>query len=170
MKTISSKRRDFITESLDVSKKKDALAQAEFRRKQAESRRKHKVTVAAVQKSIKALIDMIGYDSYQLLVNRNPVTLVMSEHGIVTESKILGEIKIGRFVSIILNYDHTYFQSLGCNRYNVAVMLNSVRVRFEQTLITKPAFFLVGSREELQEKIGALIQKDHAFQTAFFDN
>ena len=170
MKTISSKGRDFITESLDVSKKKEALAQAKLRRKQAEFRCKHKVTVAAVQKSIKALIDMIGHDSYQLLVNQNPVTLVMSEHGIVTEFKILGEIKIGRFVSIILNYNHTYFQSLGCNHHDIVVTLNSVRVRFEQTLITKPTYFLVSSREQLQEKIGALIQQDHAFQTAFFDN
>lgn len=167
MKTISCKGRDFIAESFNAFKKKEVLEQAEFRCKQAESRRKHKVTVAATQKSIKALINMIGHDSYQLLINQNPVTLVMSERGIVTESKILGEIKIGRFVSIILNHNHTYFQSLGCNHYDDFVTLDSVRVRFEQTLITKPTYLLVSSREELQEKIGALIQRDRAFQTAF---
>lgn len=169
MKTISSKRRAFITESLDVFKKKQALALAEFFREQAESRRKHKVTVAAVQKSIKALINMIGHDSYQLLVNQNPVFLVMSEHGIVTESKILGGIKIGRVVSIILNYNHTYFQSLGCNRYDFVVTLDSVRVRFEQTATTESAYFLVSSRKELQETIGSLM-RDPAFQKRFFDN
>lgn len=68
MKPISSKQQDFIAESIEAYKQKEALNRAKLRRE-------HKATITVVQIYIKQLIGMIGHDAYQFLVNRLPVSV-----------------------------------------------------------------------------------------------
>lgn len=65
MKPISSKQQDFIAESIEAYKQKEALNRAKLRRE-------HKATITVY---IKQLIGMIGHDAYQFLVNRLPVSV-----------------------------------------------------------------------------------------------
>ena len=66
MKPISSKQQDFIAESIEAYKQKEALNRAKLRRE-------HKATITVIRLYIKELIGMIGHDAYQFLVNRLPV-------------------------------------------------------------------------------------------------
>ena len=75
MKPISSKQQDFIAESIEAYKQKEALNRAKLRRE-------HKATITVVRPYIKQLIGMIGHDAYQCLVNGLPVSVSVQNGGL----------------------------------------------------------------------------------------
>lgn len=127
MKTISSKCQNFIAESIEAYKKKEALNRAELRRE-------HKATVTVVQRFVKQLIAIIGHDAYQVLVAGLPVS-VSVQYGNLHHIWINDVIKIE-------------FDSENSNKaYYVLVSIESSDAGRS---------FYVSSRKELQENLGAI--------------
>lgn len=131
MKPISSKQQDFIAESIEAYKQKEALNRARLRRE-------HKATITVVQIYIKQLIGMIGHDAYQFLVNRLPVSVSV-------QCGALHHIWIDDVIKI--EFDH---ENSNWNAYRVIVSIYD----YESSNVKRS--FYVSSRKELQENLGAI--------------
>lgn len=128
MKPISSKQQDFIAESIEAYKQKEALNRAKLRRE-------HKATIAVVRPYIKQLIGMIGYDAYQFLVGGLPVSVSVQNGG-------LHHIWIDDFIEIEFDHENSN------NSYCVLVSI------YESP--DEGRSFYVSNRKDLQENLGAI--------------
>lgn len=127
MKPISSKQQDFIAESIEAYKQKEALNRAKLRRE-------HKATITVIRLYIKQLIGMIGHDAYQFLVNRLPISVSV-------QCGALHHIWIDDVIKI--EFDH---ENSNWNAYRVSI--------YESSKVKRS--FYVSSRKELQENLGAI--------------
>ena len=129
MKPISSKQQDFIAESIEAYKQKEALNRAKHKAT-------HKATIAVIRLYIKQLIEMIGHDAYQFLVNKLPVSVSI-------QCGALHHIWIDDVIKI--EFDH---ENSNWNAYRVIVSI------YESSNVKRS--FYVSSRKELQENLGAI--------------
>lgn len=128
MKPISSKQQDFIAESIEAYKQKEAL-------NRAKDKATHKATTITVTRLyIKQLIGMIGHDAYQFLVNKLPVSVSI-------QCGALHHIWIDDVIKI--EFDH---ENSNWNAYRVSI--------YESPNVKRS--FYVSSRKELQENLGAI--------------
>ena len=124
---ISSKQQDFIAESIEAYKQKEALNRAKHKAT-------HKATIAVIRLYIKQLIGMIGHDAYQFLVNKLPVSVSI-------QCGALHHIWIDDVIKI--EFDH---ENSNWNAYRVSI--------YESPNVKRS--FYVSSRKELQENLGAI--------------
>lgn len=126
---ILSKQQDFIAESIEAYKQKEALNRAKHKAT-------HKATTITVTRLyIKQLIGMIGHDAYQFLVNKLPVSVSI-------QCGALHHIWIDDVIKIEFDHD----ENSNWNAYRVSI--------YESPNVKRS--FYVSSRKELQENLGAI--------------